>query len=631
VPPAFALARAVPRPPVALAAVRRALAALPEGAPDPATLARARAALRPARIAPDDLTRALALAVRLVAGARGLVAHDVQILGAWHMLQGRLVEMQTGEGKTLVAALVALVHAMAGRRVHVVTSNDYLAARDAAEMAPVYAAAGLTGAAVVDGMADADRRAAYRAGIVHITAKQLMFDHLRDRMALGARGASRLRTELAVQAARALSLGQAPFLHGLEVAVIDEADSVLIDEAVVPLILSRGGAGGEGGLAPVARAAVALVQPLERGVDFTLDPARRDLALTDRGRARLAALSRPVGGLFANALWREQYGLQALMALHLFQRDRDYILREGRVEIVDVNTGRTMKDRSWERGLHQMVEAKEGVAITRPNESVARTSSPAFFRRYLWLCGMSGTLAEVRGELARVYGLGFRRVATHRPSRRRSVGVRVLPTAEAKRRAVASRAAEMAAAGRAVLIGTRTVGESEALSAVLTAAGVAHAVLNARQDAEEAEVIAAAGRPGAVTVATNMAGRGTDIRLDPAVAAAGGLHVIATERHESRRIDRQLFGRTARQGDPGSHEEILSLEDDLPRRFLPLALRAVLGLPGMGGLADRAIALAQGRADRRARAVRADLARFETRAAERLAFAGAGPAGGEGG
>jgi preprotein translocase subunit SecA len=318
--------------------------------------------------------------------------------------------------------------------------------------------------------------------------------------------------------------------------------------------------------------------------------------------------------------------LQALMALHIFARDRDYILREGRVEIVDVNTGRTMKDRSWERGLHQMIEAKEGVAITAPNETIARTSSQTFFPRYLRLCGMSGTIGEVRHELRRVYGLDYATIPTRLPTQRAHLGVAVHETTDAKRRAVAHRAAKVAAQGRAVLIGTRTVHDSEALSAVLTEEGVAHQVLNARQDAEEAEIIAAAGVAGRVTVATNMAGRGTDIALPPPVIAAGGLHVIATERHDSRRIDRQLFGRAARQGDPGSCEEVLSLEDDLPRRFLPAWLRRILTRPGMGWLADLALARAQARADRRAARQRIDLAKHERHLAERLAFAGAGVA-----
>ena len=313
------------------------------------------------------------------------------------------------------------------------------------------------------------------------------------------------------------------------------------------------------------------------------------------------------------------------MALHLFERDRDYILRDGKVQIVDVNTGRTMKDRSWERGLHQMIEAKEGMAVTAPNETIARTSSQTFFRRYLHLCGMSGTLSEVRRELGQVYGIDFVKIGTRLPSRRSYLGVRVLATTLAKHQAVAQRAAEVAASGRAVLIGTRTVADSEGLSLFLAQAGVAHRVLNARQDAEEAAVIAEAGGAGMVTVATNMAGRGTDIRLAVEVVAAGGLHVISTARHESRRVDRQLFGRAARQGDPGSCEEILSLQDDFARRYMPKWGLAVLKHAG-GRWADLALRAAQRRADKRSARQRLDLARHEASASQRLAFAGAGVA-----
>lgn len=627
--PAFALRAAGPkplRPRRFLKLARRHEAALVQLEPQELAreIARTAASLRGRTVPLDDVARAIACVSVAVRSTLGFSAHDVQLLGAWHMLQGCLVEMETGEGKTLVAVFVAALHGLAGRSTHVITTNDYLAMRDAETMGPVYRALGLSVGCVMGDMPDADRRQAYRARIVYVTPKQVMFDYLRDGIRLGGRSASRLRSELAVQTSRALG-GDGYYLEGLQVAVVDEADSVFVDEAVVPLIISK--KGGVPDLEAVARTALSLAARLQQGRDFELLPRGRDLWLTPAGEALLAELGTAFGGVFANALWREQYVVQALMAVHLFLNGRDYIIRDGAVEIVDINTGRTMKDRSWERGLHQMIEAKENLAVTAPNESVARTSHQSFFRRYLMLCGMSGTLTEVRSELKTIYGLAVVRIPTNRPSQRRALPVTIAATYAGKIEKVAARVAAVSATGRPVLIGTRTVTDSERVSEALDRYGVIHRVLNARQDESEAAVIAAAGGRGAVTVATNMAGRGTDIKLEEGVAELGGLHVIATERHESRRIDRQLFGRAARQGDPGSYEEVLSLEDDIVRRFTPPMLAALARSTRLTKVCDRIITLAQSRAARRGHALRLDLAVFERRSAELLAFAGAGMGG----
>ncbi len=640
---ANAQGRHAPRPgaghrPGALARVLRAVAAREQtgGAdqrPGTARLVRIATDLRAATTRFAGMIAALAMTRDLVHRHLGFRPHDEQIAGAWHMLCGRLVEMDTGEGKTVTAVLAAAVHALAGSNVHVITVNDYLAERDATLMAPVYRDLGLTVGCVLQGMDEGARRAAYRCAIVHVTPKQVMFDYLRDRIRLGAASRSPLQTELCVlrsggqagggQAGGGKASGAGEFyLPGLQVAIIDEADSVLVDEAVVPLIISDQNSAPEQGR--IAADAIALAGQLREGPDFRVAPSGRDLWLTDAGRARLAHLALPLDGFFTAKLWREQYCEQALTALHLFRRDRDYILRGGAIEIVDVNTGRTMADRSWERGLHQMIQAKEGIAITAPNESLARISHQAFFQRYLNLCGMSGTLREVAREIRQVYGLRTCRVAPHHPSRRRCTGVAIARDLAGKDARVIARASALSAAGRAVLIGTRTVADSERLSARLTAAGVVHRVLNARHDAAEAGIIAEAGRAGAVTVATNMAGRGTDIRPDASVKAKGGLHVIATERHSSRRIDRQLFGRTARQGDPGSYEEVLSLQDAVVTETLPGPVVALARLPlGMAGVLMRT---AQARASRAGRVLRLTLARYEEHMDRALAFAGRGGA-----
>lgn len=567
----------------------------------------------------DAITQCLSLTRGLVEQHLGFRPHDEQIAGAWHMLRGRLIEMETGEGKTVTAVLTAAIQALAGRSVHIVTVNDYLAERDAREMGPIYTALGLSVACVRQGMADDARAAAYRASVVYVTPKQLMFDYLRDRIRLGASAGSPLRTALAVSRTGPAAAGHGGFfLRGLQVAIVDEADSVLIDEAIVPLIISRQDVAPDQGR--IAQDAVTLAGQLQEDVDFAIAPQRRDLWLTEAGRARIEQLARPMHGVLAAKVWREQYCEQALTALHLFRRDTDYIIRDGVIEIVDINTGRTMPDRSWERGLHQMIQAKEGLDITAPNESMARITHQGFFQRYLSLCGMSGTVREVGAEIRQVYGLRWVRIPPHHRSRRRHAGVTIARTVEAKDARVVARVVRLARAGRPVLIGTRTVGDSERLSAALAEAKVAHRTLNARHDAEEAAIVAAAGTHGAVTVATNMAGRGTDIRIDPALRAAGGLHVICTERHDSRRIDRQLFGRTARQGDPGSVEEILSLADHVATRHLPPVLRVLARLPL--GLSRLLLRHGQARASRAAKIVRRNLGRYDAQMDQALAFAG---------
>ncbi len=578
-----------------------------------------RASLRRPNVTRRLVARALSTAGHTATRTISLSPHDVQLFAAWTMLQGSAVEMETGEGKTLVAALVAGVHGLAGRAVHVVTSNDYLAERDAEAMGPLLAALGLSVACVRGGDADDIRRRSYGADVVYVTAKCLMFDYLRDRLALGELGGSQLRTELAVL--RAEAAGRRPFfLRGLQAAVVDEADSIFIDDAAVPLIISVPKPDRE--QAEIAARAIALVGALTQGRDFSLDPAARTVGLTDAGRQRLAELARTAGPIFAGARWREHYANQALTAVHVFLRDRDYIIQNGAIAIVDAGTGRAMADRSWERGLHQMVQAKEGIDVTAPGEAVARITHQSFFQRYRHISGMSGTLWEARREIDSVYGLPTVRIPPHRKRRRRNLGSKVLATIGSQTVAIVERAKLMQAMGRPVLIGSRSVAASERLSEALSRAGVVHQILNARSEREEAEIIAGAGNARRITVATAMAGRGTDIRICAEAAAAGGLHVIATERHEARRVDRQLFGRTARQGDPGSFEEILCLEDEIVQRHIPLWIRRLAQHAPLPGLRRALLALAQIRIARRQQSVRAALCRAEAAEAALLGFSG---------
>jgi len=517
----------------------------------------------------QSVARAFALIREVSERTIGQRHYDVQILGGWVLLNGLIAEMETGEGKTLTATLPAATAALAGIPVHVITVNDYLTARDAQWMAPVYEKLGLTVGVIVHGKDPSARRAAYGCDITYCTNKELTFDYLRDRIALG-RNESHIQLaieKLSGQGARAKQLN----LRGLFYAIVDEADSVLVDEARTPLIIS--GAGPAGPEREMYETALELAARLTQDVDFRMDPRERHLELTDKGLDRLADWADELPPLFKGERRREELVRQALVATLLFHRDSHYLVRDNKVHIIDEYTGRILADRTWEQGLHQMVETKEGCPLSNQQTSVARITYQRFFRRYLWLAGMTGTAKEVAGELWSVYGLPVVRVPTHRPVRRKNTGDQVFATEAEKWVAIVERVRGLHAIGRPVLIGTRSVAASEKLSAMLQVAGVEHQLLNARQDKQEAEIVAQAGQRGRVTVATNMAGRGTDIKLGPGVLELGGLHVIATELHESARIDRQLFGRCGRQGDLGTVEAIVSLEDELIRVYLGPAVR----------------------------------------------------------
>ncbi len=532
------------------------------------------AALR-ARLAGGGATlEAFAAAREAARRALGQRPYDVQMLGGLALLRGRIAEMATGEGKTLTATLPAATLALAGVPVHVLTVNDYLAARDAAAMGRVYARLGLTVGCVTAGMPREERRRQYARDVVHVTAKELIFDWLRDSLVVPS-GTTALEMHAARLAGRAP--GDAPVLRGLHAAIVDEADSVLLDEARTPLIISGGDAAG--GLEAEAQgAALHIARELREGEDFRLSRAERRVEVTPLGEARAAALVAPTGAWAARP-YRHEMIRQALTALHLLRRDAEYLVQEGRIVIVDEATGRPMPDRRWERGLHQMVERKERCAPTAPNDTLAAITTQRFFRRYHHLCGMTGTARDGAAELWATYRLPVTRIPRHRPLRRRHLGARVENDAAAKWARVAERAAALRTAGRPVLIGTRTVAASEAVAAALAARDLPFALLNARQDADEAALIAAAGKAGRITIATNMAGRGTDILLDEPVAQAGGLHVIATELHDSRRVDRQLLGRCGRQGDPGSTEFVLALDDALLAENAPRLAGMLRALP----------------------------------------------------
>jgi preprotein translocase subunit SecA len=520
-----------------------------------------------------DVALAFALAREAARRHRGLRHFPVQLLGGTVMMSGALAEMQTGEGKTLTALLPAITAGLMGRAVHIITVNDYLARRDAEELHTVYRALGLTVGLIQQGQAPRDRRRQYSCDVTYCTNKEVVFDYLRDRLTLGDRGA---RAHLLLdQLFNGSSAGGSRdlVLRGLDFAIVDEADSVLIDEARTPLILSGPGEQTASDESHYATA-LDLARRLAPG-DFHILASEKSIRLTEQGTRRISDLAAGSGGLWDMRRAREEIVRQALSALHLFQCNVQYIVSDSKVQIVDEYTGRVMPDRSWEHGMHQLIEAKEGCPITERRQTLARITYQQFFRRYHHLCGMTGTALEAAGELRAVYGLRVVRVPTNRPLRRQDAGTQLFPEQASKWTAVLKSVNATLRQGRAVLIGTRSVEASEHVGALLSEVGLAPVILNARQDRDEANIVAGAGQPRRVTVATNMAGRGTDIQLHPAVREAGGLHVVLTEYHESRRIDRQLFGRTGRQGDPGSYESIVALDDELFRRFVGKPLLAM--------------------------------------------------------
>ena len=519
-----------------------------------------------------DKHLAMAFAIVREASDRvlGMRHYDVQLMAGRVLIDGMLAEMETGEGKTLMATLPASVAALAGIPVHVITVNDYLVARDAENMSPLYDYLGLTVGVINAQLEEAERRSAYAADITYCTNKTLVFDYLRDRLQLKdvqgplSLGAEKLYSET--------SRLDRVLMRGLCFGIVDEADSVLVDEAGTPLILSRGGQVSEKDVL-LYRQAVQLAQSLRQGEDFTVDDRLCQVKLTAAGTQRVVSAGQELGGQWRMRTRCEELVSCALSACYLFRRDREYLVKDGQVMIIDDFTGRVMADRKWERGLHQMIEIKEGCKVSPPNEVLARISYQKFFRRYLHLSGMTGTARETAAELGAVYGLKVVKIPTHHQSQLQRQADRMYPVQGVKWGRVVARVIELHKQQRPVLVGTRSVADSETLSRMLERAGLPHQVLNARQDEDEAQLVAQAGQPGAITIATNMAGRGTDIPLAPGVHERGGLHVIATERNSARRIDRQLFGRSGRQGAPGSYESILALDDRIVSEHIPKFLQ----------------------------------------------------------
>jgi preprotein translocase subunit SecA len=490
----------------------------------------------------DILHEAFAVVREASRRTLGMRPFDVQVMGGIVLHEGKIPEMKTGEGKTLAATMPVYLNALSGKGVHVVTVNDYLAKRDATWMGEVYQFLGLTVGLIQDYMGSEERRVAYSADITYGTNSQFGFDYLRDNIATS--------VDNLVQ--------RAP-----NYAIVDEVDSILIDEARTPLIIS----GLPEKAADTYYRFAKIVPRLKEGEDFEVDEKKRQVAPTESGVEKVEKFL-GVENLYDDVNTNlVNHPNQALKARTLFNKDVEYIVRDGRAFIVDEFTGRVLEGRRYSEGLHQAIEAKEGLAIEEENQTVATITIQNYFRQYDKLAGMTGTAATEADEFMHIYKMAVVSVPTHREMIREDKDDLVYKTRKAKYGSVADDIAERHEKGQPVLVGTVSVEVSEHLSDLLNRRGIKHEVLNAKQHEREAEIIAHAGERGSVTIATNMAGRGTDIKLGEGVAEVGGLYVLGTERHESRRIDNQLRGRSGRQGDPGESRFYLSFEDDLLRRF----------------------------------------------------------------
>ncbi|WP_019123278.1 accessory Sec system translocase SecA2 [Brevibacillus massiliensis] len=490
----------------------------------------------------DILNEAFAVVREASKRVLGMRHFDVQLIGGMVLQEGRIAEMKTGEGKTLVATLATYLNALVGKGVHVVTVNEYLAERDSTIMGQLYNFLGLTVGLNKTGMSPEEKRAAYACDITYGTNNEFGFDYLRDNMVL--------YKEQMVQ-------------RPLHYAIIDEVDSILIDEARTPLIIS----GSSQKSTELYYICAHFVKRLEAGTDYTIDEKLKIVSLTDEGVSKVEKAFN-IENLYDTAhMTLNHHITAALKAQVLFKRDVDYVVQDGEVVIVDEFTGRLMVGRRYSDGLHQAIEAKEGLRVQSESMTLATITLQNYFRMYKKLAGMTGTAKTEEEEFKKIYGLDVVVIPTNRPVIRKDLPDLIYKTEAAKYRAVVNEIVERHKKGQPVLVGTISIENSEMLSRMLKEKGIPHNVLNAKHHAREAEIVARAGQFGAVTIATNMAGRGTDIQLGEGVAEVGGLHILGTERHESRRIDNQLRGRSGRQGDPGSSQFFLSLQDELMRRF----------------------------------------------------------------
>jgi len=554
----------------------------------------------------------------------GLKPYEEQLMGAMAIHEGLFAEMATGEGKTLTIALAGVLAGWRGHPCHVITANDYLAKRDAETMRPLFEFCGLDISHVIGEMKPDERPPHYRCSVVYTTSQELLADYLRDRLKLGVDQSpqSRLMRHLGKQGRDA---GTQLAQRGIHTVIIDEADNILIDEAVTPLIISQTMQGDSfNQCCSIARD---LAHSLQAGTDYQIDYKHNEITLTNKGKTTIGRHSHRFPAIWRSHDRRNELVRQALVASHFFVRDKHYVITdENKIEIVDEFTGRILPGRTWKQGLHQAIEAKEEIRVTDPTETLASMSFQRFFRMFNSIAGVSGTARESAGELWRIYRLAVVCIPTHRPVIRRIEKAMICTDRESKYEEIVSEIESVNATGRPILVGTRTVEASEALSEKLKQRGLKHSVLNAVRHDQEARIVMSAGERGSVCIATNMAGRGTDIELPSEVVELGGLHVIVVEHNLSPRIDRQLIGRSARQGEPGSARYYVSPDDELLVRFLLPAERRNLKdlIDNASGSVDEislnACRKAQKTAERLGEKQREAVLRMDTWIEEHLAF-----------
>ncbi|MEM9828749.1 MAG: preprotein translocase subunit SecA [Planctomycetota bacterium] len=528
-------------------------------------------ALRYRAMAGEKLNKLIPEGYALVreAGRRTLSMrhYDVQIIGGIALFEGCITEMQTGEGKTLTATLPLYLHALVGKGAHLATVNDYLAKRDAEWMMPIFQTLGLSVGVIQTEDDQNGRRKSYAADVTYGTAKEFGFDFLRDRLLL--RAQNRIETEMLGDGGGGFNgSGDSPVMRGMHFCLVDEADSILIDEARTPLIIGSIEDTVRDQIVETYRWASEHAPEFELDDHFTIDPETKQYELTARGRQKVRALPKSDLVRTMGLVDLYEYTERSVKVFREFLLDRQYVIRPGdkgndEIVIVDEFTGRLAEGRKWRDGIHQAIESKEGLEISVPTGQAARITVQDLFLRYPNLAGMTGTAATSARELRRIYRTPVIRVPTNKPPRREKLADRVFGTMGKKFEAIVAEIQEVHQAGRPILIGTRSIDKSVILSKMLDEIGIPHKVLNANNVEMEADIVAAAGGRERVTVATNMAGRGTDIKLDNEIEALGGMHVICTELHDAARIDRQLIGRCGRQGDRGSYRQYLSLDDDI--------------------------------------------------------------------
>lgn len=573
----------------------------------------------------EGLRDAMPLLVEASARVLGMRPYPVQVMGALALLDGSLVEMQTGEGKTLVAGLAGVVFGWSGRPCHVITVNDYLAVRDHSIITPLFSFCGLSSGVVTAELDRNARRANYANAVVYVTSKELVADFLRDRLALKG---------VADPARRYLHPSEGrdaqPVLSGLSAAVVDEADCILVDDAATPLLISRPVKNTP--LMSACRTAVAMIGSLHRDEHYLIDPRFQQVILTSDGIDAVERMAAGMPSFWHSEGRRNELLVKALAAREFFRNGKEYVVREGKVVIIDEFTGRLMPDRKWRQGTQQIIEALEGVEMTDPSDVSARISFQRFFRYFETLSGMTGTVRGVASEIWNIYGLKCVTIPTNRPSLRKILPPKAFSSETEKYSSIIEDIERCHQTGQPVLVGTRTVRASEAIAALLELRGLPFRLLNALSHKEEASIVARAGERHAITIATNMAGRGTDIRLGEGVAGLGGLHVIVAEPNEAGRIDYQFYGRCARQGDPGSAGSFISFDELLIRRFFSARfieqLSFIAGksrIPGIDFLPARLAWLAQMRAESMAYRQRISLMRKDDHLDEMMSFFGSGP------